>query len=75
MDLHQQARHTVGRSRRTKTMKPLLRAFWKDESGHDADYALFIALVAILLIAAFGPFRRILAARFEAAAAVLRFRR
>ena len=53
-------------------MKAVLLGFWKDESGQDSDYALFIALVTVLLIAAFGPFRKVLAAKFGAAAGVLR---
>jgi Flp pilus assembly pilin Flp len=46
--------------------------FWKDDSGQDSDYAMFLALVAVVLIAAFGPFRKTLAAKFAAAAGVLR---
>ena len=54
-----------------KVMSALLRRLWQDESGQDADYAFFFAIVAVLLMAAFGPFRKILAAKFAAAAAVL----
>jgi Flp pilus assembly pilin Flp len=53
-------------------MNALLSRLWTDESGQDAgDFAVFIALVAIALVVAYGPLRRALAARFAAAAAVL----
>jgi Flp pilus assembly pilin Flp len=55
-----------------RQMRAVLYQLWTDESGRDSDHALFIALVAILLIVAFGPFRKTLAARFASAAAVLR---
>ena len=55
-------------------MHVLLLTFWKDESAQGSGgFALFLALVVIVLILAFSPARRWLAARFGAAAGVLRY--
>ena len=55
-------------------MHALLLAFWKDESAQGSGgFALFLALVVIILVLAFSPARNWLAARFGAAADVLRY--
>ena len=38
-------------------MKQLLRSVWRDEAGQDlAEYAMLLVLVAIVVMAALGPF-------------------
>ena len=54
-------------------MHAMLLRFWADESAEEiGGFALFIALIVIVLIAAYGPFRHALAARFGSASGVLR---
>ena len=49
-------------------MKDLMRSFWKDESGQDmAEYALLLALIALVLIVAITAFRGAIQNRFEQA--------
>jgi len=46
-------------------MNALLRALWNDESGQDmAEYALLIALIAIIVIVALQPLGDAIAAVF-----------
>ena len=50
-------------------MKDLMRSFWMDESGQDmAEYALLLALIALVLIIAIQAFRGAIEARFQEAA-------
>jgi Flp pilus assembly pilin Flp len=45
-----------------------MRSFWKDESGQDmAEYALLLALIALVLIVAITAFRGAIQNRFEQA--------
>ena len=49
-------------------MKDLMRSFWMDESGQDmAEYALLLALIALVLIIAIQSFRGAIQARFQEA--------
>ena len=49
-------------------MKDLMRSFWMDESGQDmAEYALLLALIALVLIVAITAFRGAIQARFQQA--------
>lgn len=53
-------------------MKDLLTTLWQDESGQDlAEYALLLALIAVLLVTAIGVLRSAIGGRFNAAASVL----
>lgn len=53
-------------------MKDLMRSFWMDESGQDmAEYALLLALIALVLIVAIQGFRGAIQARFEDATSEL----
>jgi pilus assembly protein Flp/PilA len=53
-------------------MKDLMRSFWMDESGQDmAEYALLLALIALVLIVAITAFRGAIQARFEEASTQL----
>jgi pilus assembly protein Flp/PilA len=49
-------------------MKDLIRSFWKDESGQDmAEYALLLALIALVLVVAITAFRGAIQAKFQEA--------
>jgi pilus assembly protein Flp/PilA len=49
-------------------MMDLMRSFWKDESGQDmAEYALLLALIALVLIVAITAFRGAIQNRFNEA--------
>ena len=53
-------------------MKDLMRSFWMDESGQDmAEYALLLALIALVLIVAITAFRGAIQARFQEASTQL----
>jgi Flp pilus assembly pilin Flp len=56
-------------------MKASLLSFWMDESGQDlADYAVLLALVALLLFIVFAAYRSAVEGKFMAAARTLRIR-
>jgi pilus assembly protein Flp/PilA len=45
-----------------------MRSFWKDESGQDmAEYALLLALIALVLVVAITAFRGAIQAKFQQA--------
>ena len=49
-------------------MKDLIRSFWKDESGQDmAEYALLLALIALVLVVAITACRGAVQAKFQEA--------
>jgi pilus assembly protein Flp/PilA len=49
-------------------MKDLMRSFWMDESGQDmAEYALLLALIALVLIIAIQSFRGAIQTKFQEA--------
>ena len=53
-------------------MKRTLRTLVRDESGQDmAEYALLLALIALLLVVTIGAFRNAIQAKFTAAASAL----
>lgn len=53
-------------------MKQFLTTLWQDESGQDlAEYALLLALIAVLLVAAIAGLRTAIGGRFNAATDVL----
>ena len=53
-------------------MRNLARSFWMDESGQDmAEYALLLALIALVLIVAIQAFRGAIEARFQEATAAI----
>lgn len=53
-------------------MQHFLKTLWSDESGQDlAEYALLLALIAVLLVTAIGVFRGAIGDRFDAATDVL----
>ena len=53
-------------------MKGLIRSFWKDESGQDmAEYALLLALIALVLVVAIQAFRGAIENRFDQATSEL----
>ena len=53
-------------------MKGLIRSFWKDESGQDmAEYALLLALIALVLVVAIQAFRGAIENRFNQATSEL----
>jgi Flp pilus assembly pilin Flp len=50
----------------------VLRSFWKDESGQDmAEYALLLALIALVLVVAINAFKGAVQAKFTKASSVL----
>jgi Flp pilus assembly pilin Flp len=53
-------------------MKGLIRSFVKDESGQDmAEYALLLALIALVLVVAIGAFREAIEGKFDEATSTL----
>jgi Flp pilus assembly pilin Flp len=53
-------------------MKGLMRSFWKDESGQDmAEYALLLALIALVLVVAIGSFKSAIETKFNKATSTL----
>ncbi len=57
---------------REDSMKQLLTTLWQDESGQDlAEYALLLALIAVLLVAAIAGLRTAIGTRFNDASDVL----
>lgn len=53
-------------------MKTDLRMFWRDESGQDlAEYALLLALIAVVLVTAISSLRTAIANSFGRATNVL----
>lgn len=53
-------------------MKELLTTLWQDESGQDlAEYALLLALIAVLLVTAIAGLRAAIGGRFNSAAETL----
>ena len=53
-------------------MKDLMHRFWKDEAGQDvAEYAMMLALVALVLIASIQAFRGAIQAKFQASTSQL----
>jgi pilus assembly protein Flp/PilA len=53
-------------------MKGLIRSFWMDESGQDmAEYALLLALIALVLVVAISAFRTAIENRFDQATSTL----
>jgi pilus assembly protein Flp/PilA len=54
------------------TMKDLMRSFVKDESGQDmAEYALLLALIALVLVVAITAFKDAIATKFGSATSTL----
>jgi Flp pilus assembly pilin Flp len=50
----------------------LLRSFLRDETGQDmAEYALLLALIALVLVVAIQAFRNAVEEKFQAASSVL----
>jgi Flp pilus assembly pilin Flp len=50
----------------------LLQRFVKDESGQDmAEYALLLALIALVLVVAISAFKDAIQAKFESASSTL----
>ena len=50
----------------------LMLSFWKDESAQDlAEYALLLALIALVMIVAINAFRGAIGTRFESATEAL----
>jgi Flp pilus assembly pilin Flp len=53
-------------------MTDILRRLGNDESGQDmAEYALLLALIALLLVVVIGAFRDAVGAKFDAASSAL----
>jgi Flp pilus assembly pilin Flp len=53
-------------------MKTDLRMFWRDESGQDlAEYALLLALIAVVLVTAITGLRNAIVTAFGRATSVL----
>jgi Flp pilus assembly pilin Flp len=53
-------------------MKQIANSFWKDESGQDmAEYALLLALIAIVLVVTINAFKGAIQAKFLAATSTL----
>ena len=53
-------------------MKDLMRSFIQDESGQDmAEYALLLALIALVLVVAITAFKDAIAAKFTSATSIL----
>jgi pilus assembly protein Flp/PilA len=53
-------------------MKGLIRSFVKDESGQDmAEYALLLALIALVLVVAIGAFKDAIQTKFDSATSTL----
>ncbi|HUG01799.1 MAG TPA: Flp family type IVb pilin [Longimicrobiales bacterium] len=53
-------------------MNTMLNAVWNDESGQDlAEYALLLALIAVVLVTAIGALRTAIANAFGRATNVL----
>ena len=53
-------------------MKGLISSFVRDESGQDmAEYALLLALIALVLVVAIGAFREAIEAKFDEATSTL----
>jgi Flp pilus assembly pilin Flp len=53
-------------------MKEVVLGFWKDESGQDmAEYALLLALIALVLVVTIAAFRDAIQAKFQQAATEL----
>jgi Flp pilus assembly pilin Flp len=53
-------------------VKDLMRSFWKDEAGQDvAEYALLLALIALVLIASIQAFKGAIQAKFQASTSQL----
>jgi pilus assembly protein Flp/PilA len=53
-------------------MKGLIRSFVKDESGQDmAEYALLLALIALVLVVAIGAFKDAIESKFDEATSTL----
>jgi Flp pilus assembly pilin Flp len=53
-------------------MKEVVLGFWKDESGQDmAEYALLLALIALVLVVTVTAFRGAIQAKFQQAATEL----
>jgi pilus assembly protein Flp/PilA len=53
-------------------MKDLIRSFIRDESGQDmAEYALLLALIALVLVVAIGAFKDAIETKFNEATSTL----